>query len=70
MPILKRKRGLAILRFPQIDQQELIRYRRRKFMFFDINTTDPVAFLLEFFDEACPERSRRMSTDETTGTTD
>jgi len=58
------------MRLTQIEQAELVRLRGCELMLLDINAAHPVAFSLEFLDEACPERSRRMSTDEPTGAAD
>jgi len=58
---LNRERRCAISRLSQVKKQEFISRRRCKFVLLDINTTDPIPFVLEFLDE--------MPTDETSRAT-
>ena len=60
--IFERKRGLAVLRFSQVKEQELIGGRRCEFVLLDIDSAHPVSFPFELL--------HQMPTDEAARPTD
>ena len=57
--IFERKRGLAVLRFSQVKEQELIGRRRGEFVLLDIDSAHPVSFSLELLHQMATYEAAR-----------